>query len=57
MTPIKRAKTAYDRANLEAAGIILQDPERHGGEHSQGVQWARLFLARFERERKQERAA
>jgi hypothetical protein len=31
--------------NATAAALILADPERHGGEDSLAVRWARLFRA------------
>ena len=36
----------YVRKNYEAAGIILQDADRHGGETAGLVIWARMTLAR-----------
>lgn len=41
MNPLKRE--AHERANLEAAKIILDDPERYAGVM---VAWARLVLDR-----------
>ncbi len=32
--------------NAGAAAIILADPERHGGEESLAVRWARLWVKR-----------
>lgn len=47
------AKTTSDfkDQNLEAAVIILADVDRFGGEQSLSVRWARLFMARRQRER------
>jgi hypothetical protein len=36
--------------NAAAAEIILADRERHGGEESLAVRWARLFLKNAEGE-------
>jgi len=50
----KAAKTAKALAkqgdNAGAAAIILADPGRHGGEDSVSVIWARMYVARKERE-------
>jgi hypothetical protein len=43
-----------NRANEEAAAIILTDVERAGGEGSASVQWARLYVARREREEEEQ---
>ncbi len=43
----------YREQNEQAAKIILQDVEKHGGEGSGSVVWARLCLARIERERQE----
>ena len=45
---LKRAKQPAI-GNAEAAGIILTDPCRYGGERSALVAWARLFIARHPR--------
>lgn len=39
-----KPKPEIDKQNAEAAAIILEDPERHGGEGSLAVQWARLWM-------------
>jgi hypothetical protein len=38
----------YGAANLEAAAIVLEDRERHGGESAAMVKWARLIVERSE---------
>jgi hypothetical protein len=38
--------TDYTRSNLQAAAVILEDPEKHGGEESGLVRWARLVIQR-----------
>jgi hypothetical protein len=38
----------FERQNAEAAGVILADIEKYGGEGSGAVQWARLCLARLQ---------
>jgi hypothetical protein len=48
-TTILTKRRDSDRANDEAAAIILADVERAGGEGSASVQWARLYVARRER--------
>ena len=45
VTP-KRAKTTFDRGNLEAAGLILADAERYGGPDSLLCLWARQWMER-----------
>jgi hypothetical protein len=42
----RRLKTAYRRGNLEAAGVILEDIAKYGGEESGLVKWARLVTDR-----------
>jgi hypothetical protein len=44
---VKRNET-YDAQNLEAARLILENPDRYGGEDSGTVIWARLILERAE---------
>lgn len=34
----------WDAANLQAALLILSDPERHGGEDALSVIWARRVV-------------
>jgi hypothetical protein len=41
----------FERKNLEAAAIIASDPERHGGEGSGLLIWARRVLARRQERR------
>ena len=49
--PAKTAKAlAKQGDNAGAAAIILADPERYGGEGAAVVRWARLYVARKERE-------
>jgi hypothetical protein len=38
----RRLETAYRRGNLDAAGVILEDIAKYGGEESGLVKWARL---------------
>jgi len=42
-----RKRATFDAQNREAAGIILRDPARHGGEGAYVVQWARAVMARL----------
>jgi hypothetical protein len=42
--PTKRAADHYHAQNRLAAGIILQDVQRYGGEGAGLVQWARTVL-------------
>lgn len=44
---ITKRSDRYDRDNLEQARAILTNPERHGGNESCAVQWARLVIARL----------
>lgn len=44
--PVSRARIGYQRANEEAAGIVLQDVAKYGGEQAALVQWARLVLSK-----------
>ena len=39
---------SYAVSNHEAAAIMLDDPDDHGGEQSLAVRWARAFLSRSE---------
>jgi len=43
MTPTQRQQRDYDRANLAAATLITQDPERYAGIQ---LEWACLYLRR-----------
>ena len=43
---VSRARTGYQWQNEQAAGIILQDIARYGGEGAGLVQWARLIQAK-----------
>lgn len=40
------AKGSHDRDNRQLARIVLEDPDKHGGEESITVRWARLVLGR-----------
>ena len=42
---VSRARTGYQRQNEQAAGIVLQDVARYGGEGAGLVQWVRLIEA------------
>jgi hypothetical protein len=44
MTANQRKLEAYQQANRETAAIILENPEKFGGEESLLVRWARLVL-------------
>jgi hypothetical protein len=46
MDTMKRVEAAYRRGNLEAAGVILEDIAKYGGESSGLVKWARLVAHR-----------
>ena len=48
-TNIQRLRD-YEQANLTCARIMLKHPERWGGEQALVVQWARLFLTRYDLE-------
>ncbi len=48
MNAAKCSKRAGDNAG--AAAIILADQERHGGDESLAVRWARLWLSRHPEE-------
>jgi hypothetical protein len=37
---------AMTKQQLEAATIILANPDKHGGEYSLAARWARLWLSR-----------
>jgi len=39
-------RDGYDRANLEAASLILAHPERYGGEESLLMRWGRVLMER-----------
>ena len=41
-----KRKPDYDKGNLEAARIILADPERYAG---LPLEWAKLWMAKHER--------
>jgi hypothetical protein len=41
-----KAKPNDQKSNAIAASIILNDIEKHGGEKSMAVQWARLWTKR-----------
>jgi hypothetical protein len=43
--PALSARERYEAGNRVAAGIILADPARHGGEGALAVMWARLWTA------------
>jgi len=45
-TRVSVHRDGHDRANLEAASVILADPERYGGEGSLLVRWARVVIER-----------
>jgi hypothetical protein len=49
ISPLERVRQ-YDAGNLESAGIILEDPEKYGGEGSLPVSWARAVIERLSRE-------
>lgn len=49
MATVKSVRAQFDATNLEAAKIILQDPATYPA-GSGAAQWARLCLARLERE-------
>ncbi len=51
--PPRSVRAKYDQQNEQAARIILQNVAKHGGEDSGMVVWARLCLARIERERQE----
>jgi hypothetical protein len=51
MATVKSVRAMYDQQNEACARLILQDLERYGGEGAGAVVWARLCLARIERER------
>ncbi len=40
-----KAQTSFDRQNAISASIILNDIEKHGGEKSMQVQWAKLWCS------------
>jgi hypothetical protein len=40
----KNAQATYDAGNAESARVILDHPERYGGENSLMVRWARLWM-------------
>jgi len=43
-------RRSFDEGNDIAAAVILADTDRFGGEDSVMVQWARLYIARKERD-------
>lgn len=43
-----KAQTNFDKQNAISASIILNDIEKHGGEKSMQVQWARRWKANQE---------
>lgn len=43
---ISRARAQHDWRNALAARVILENPDKHGGEGSISVTWARLTVAR-----------
>jgi hypothetical protein len=40
---VSRARAGYQKANEEAAGIVLQDVAKYGGEQAGLVIWARMI--------------
>ena len=42
---VSRARAGYQKANEEAAHIVLQDVAKYGGEQAGLVQWARMIQA------------
>ncbi len=44
---LKVKQDAYDAANVEAAQIILADPEKYGGEEGLMVRCSRLTMERI----------
>ena len=46
---VSRARTGYQAQNEQAAGIILQDVAKYGGEGAGLVQWARAVVANSRR--------
>jgi hypothetical protein len=47
MTILKQ-RLEHDRNNLEAARLILTDPDHYGGDEALAVRWARRVVARLE---------
>ena len=45
---VSRARTGYQQANEEAAGIVLQDIAKYGGDKAALVIWARMVLQHAE---------
>ena len=43
---VSRVRAGYQKQNEEAAGIVLQDVAKYGGEQAALVQWARLVIDR-----------
>ena len=41
---VGKVRDAYRVSNQQAAAVILQDVQRHGGENSLAVRWARATL-------------
>lgn len=46
--PVLKQIREYERANLQAARIIAAEPQKHGGEGSLAVWWARRILGKAE---------
>ena len=45
MTTIRTFARKYDADNLEAAGVIMREIARYGGDDALLVQWARLVIS------------
>jgi hypothetical protein len=45
---VSRVRAGYQQANEQAAGIVLQDIAKYGGEGAGLVIWARMVLQRTE---------
>jgi len=43
---VAKRRHIYDEQNLASAALILEDAEKHGGEQSLPVVWARMILER-----------
>lgn len=46
MTSTSRRAADYERGNIRSARLILESPERYGGEDSGVCRWAQMVLAR-----------
>jgi hypothetical protein len=46
-TSLVRRQGDHDANNLACARIILEDPEKHGGEAAFIVRWARQVMSRL----------